>query len=159
MIVDATALPEQVTDDVIASAFRSAGQRCSALRLLCLQEDVADTMIAMIAGAARELAIGDPRDIGNPYWPGDRRRRQASLSPFEAIAASRKSGAALHYRRRNPANGAGKGAIMSRRIFSNSRKAADLDNPRYSGRFSMSCALRRPNSTACSMRSKPMASG
>ena len=42
MIVDATALPEQVTDDVIASAFRSAGQRCSALRLLCLQEDVAD---------------------------------------------------------------------------------------------------------------------
>ena len=42
MIVDATALPEQVIDDVIASAFRSAGQRCSALRLLCLQEDVAD---------------------------------------------------------------------------------------------------------------------
>ena len=63
MIVDATALPEQVTDDVITSAFRSAGQRCSALRLLCLQEDVADAMLAMIAGAARELAIGDPRDL------------------------------------------------------------------------------------------------
>ena len=45
MIVDATALPEQVTDDVITSAFRSAGQRCSALRLLCVQEDVADRMI------------------------------------------------------------------------------------------------------------------
>ena len=44
MIVDATALPEQVTDDVITSAFRSAGQRCSALRLLCVQEDVADRM-------------------------------------------------------------------------------------------------------------------
>ena len=42
MIVDATALPEQVTDDVVTSAFRSAGQRCSALRLLCVQEDVAD---------------------------------------------------------------------------------------------------------------------
>ena len=42
MIVDATALPEQVTDDVIASAFRSAGQRCSALRLLCVQDDIAD---------------------------------------------------------------------------------------------------------------------
>ena len=62
MIVDATALPEQVSDDVVASAFRSAGQRCSALRLLCLQEDVADKMIAMIAGAARELKIGDPRE-------------------------------------------------------------------------------------------------
>jgi RHH-type proline utilization regulon transcriptional repressor/proline dehydrogenase/delta 1-pyrroline-5-carboxylate dehydrogenase len=53
MIVDATALPEQVTDDVITSAFRSAGQRCSALRLLCVQEDVADQVITMIAGAAR----------------------------------------------------------------------------------------------------------
>lgn len=62
MIVDATALPEQVCDDVLASAFRSAGQRCSALRLLCVQEDVADKMIAMISGAAGELLIGDPRD-------------------------------------------------------------------------------------------------
>ncbi|MDB5602531.1 MAG: bifunctional proline dehydrogenase/L-glutamate gamma-semialdehyde dehydrogenase [Xanthobacteraceae bacterium] len=61
MIVDATALPEQVTDDVVMSAFRSAGQRCSALRLLCVQDDVADRMIEMIAGAARELKIGDPR--------------------------------------------------------------------------------------------------
>jgi RHH-type proline utilization regulon transcriptional repressor/proline dehydrogenase/delta 1-pyrroline-5-carboxylate dehydrogenase len=69
MIVDATALPEQVTDDVIASAFRSAGQRCSALRLLCLQEDVADRMIAMIAGAARELALGDPRDPATHVGP------------------------------------------------------------------------------------------
>ena len=48
MIVDATALPEQVIDDVITSAFRSAGQRCSALRLLCLQEDVADRMLEML---------------------------------------------------------------------------------------------------------------
>src|SRR5258707_943933 len=62
MIVDATALPEQVTDDVMASAFRSAGQRCSALRLLCVQEDVADRILAMVEGAARELALGDPRD-------------------------------------------------------------------------------------------------
>src|SRR4029434_3686956 len=51
MIADATALPEQVTDDVITSAFRSAGQRCSALRLLCLQEEVADRMLDMIVGA------------------------------------------------------------------------------------------------------------
>jgi len=61
MIVDATALPEQVTDDVIASAFRSAGQRCSALRLLCLQDDIAERVLDMVAGAARELALGDPR--------------------------------------------------------------------------------------------------
>jgi RHH-type proline utilization regulon transcriptional repressor/proline dehydrogenase/delta 1-pyrroline-5-carboxylate dehydrogenase len=61
MIVDATALPEQVTDDVVASAFRSAGQRCSALRMLCVQEDVADRIIEMVAGAARELKLGDPR--------------------------------------------------------------------------------------------------
>jgi len=62
MIVDATALPEQVADDVVMSAFRSAGQRCSALRLLFLQDDVADRMIEMIVGAARELKIGDPTD-------------------------------------------------------------------------------------------------
>ncbi|HEX3494721.1 MAG TPA: bifunctional proline dehydrogenase/L-glutamate gamma-semialdehyde dehydrogenase PutA, partial [Methylocella sp.] len=62
MIVDATALSEQVCDDVLASAFRSAGQRCSALRLLCIQEDVANKMIAMIVGAARELLVGDPCD-------------------------------------------------------------------------------------------------
>ena len=62
MIVDATALPEQVADDVVTSAFRSAGQRCSALRVLAVQDDVADRMIEMIVGAARELAIGDPRD-------------------------------------------------------------------------------------------------
>jgi RHH-type proline utilization regulon transcriptional repressor/proline dehydrogenase/delta 1-pyrroline-5-carboxylate dehydrogenase len=69
MIVDATALPEQVTDDVIASAFRSAGQRCSALRLLCVQEDVADRMIEMIAGAAKELSLGDPRDPATHVGP------------------------------------------------------------------------------------------
>jgi RHH-type proline utilization regulon transcriptional repressor/proline dehydrogenase/delta 1-pyrroline-5-carboxylate dehydrogenase len=69
MIVDATALPEQVTDDVVASSFRSAGQRCSALRLLCVQDDVADRMIDMIAGAARELALGDPRDPATHVGP------------------------------------------------------------------------------------------
>jgi len=69
MIVDATALPEQVADDVVTSAFRSAGQRCSALRLLFVQDDVADTMIAMIAGSARELRIGDPRDPATHVGP------------------------------------------------------------------------------------------
>jgi RHH-type proline utilization regulon transcriptional repressor/proline dehydrogenase/delta 1-pyrroline-5-carboxylate dehydrogenase len=69
MIVDATALPEQVTDDVVTSAFRSAGQRCSALRLLCVQEDVADTILEMIAGAARELTLGDPREPSTHVGP------------------------------------------------------------------------------------------
>jgi len=69
MIVDATALPEQVADDVVASAFRSAGQRCSALRLLCVQEEVAEPIVEMIAGAARELELGDPRDISTHVGP------------------------------------------------------------------------------------------
>ncbi len=63
MIVDATALPEQVSDDVVMSAFRSAGQRCSALRLLVVQDDVADKMIEMIEGATKELKLGDPRKL------------------------------------------------------------------------------------------------
>ncbi|MDB5572555.1 MAG: Bifunctional protein PutA, partial [Hyphomicrobiales bacterium] len=69
MIVDATALPEQVADDVLASAFRSAGQRCSALRLLCVQDDIADDLLATIIGAARELKVGDPRDLATHIGP------------------------------------------------------------------------------------------
>jgi len=68
MIVDSTALPEQVTRDVITSAFDSAGQRCSALRVLFLQDDVADRMLELILGAMDELKLGDPflldTDIG-----------------------------------------------------------------------------------------------
>jgi len=69
MIADATALPEQVADDVITSAFRSAGQRCSALRLLCLQQDVAERILTMVIGAARELKLGDPRDPSTHVGP------------------------------------------------------------------------------------------
>jgi RHH-type transcriptional regulator, proline utilization regulon repressor / proline dehydrogenase / delta 1-pyrroline-5-carboxylate dehydrogenase len=69
MIVDATALPEQVADDVVQSAFRSAGQRCSALRLLFVQEDVADRMLDMIEGAARELKMGDPMLLSTDIGP------------------------------------------------------------------------------------------
>lgn len=60
MLVDSTALPEQVVDAVIQSAFRSAGQRCSALRLLVVHEAIADHVIRMVQGAARELVAGDP---------------------------------------------------------------------------------------------------
>ncbi len=69
MVVDATALPEQVTDDVLTSAFRSAGQRCSALRLLCVQEDAAERMLTMIEGACAELRLGDPRDPATHVGP------------------------------------------------------------------------------------------
>src|SRR5262249_35138525 len=69
MIVDATALPEQVIDDVITSAFRSAGQRCSALRLLCLQDDIAERTLTMLVGAMRELTVGDPRHLATHVGP------------------------------------------------------------------------------------------
>jgi RHH-type proline utilization regulon transcriptional repressor/proline dehydrogenase/delta 1-pyrroline-5-carboxylate dehydrogenase len=69
MIVDSTALPEQVVDDVVSSAFMSAGQRCSALRLLFLQDDIADQVLEMIAGAMDELVIGDPADFRTDLGP------------------------------------------------------------------------------------------
>ncbi len=69
MIVDSSALPEQVTRDVVASAFQSAGQRCSALRVLYLQDDVADTMLAMIRGAFEALEIGDPELLTTDVGP------------------------------------------------------------------------------------------
>ena len=69
MIVDSTALPEQVVDDVISSGFQSAGQRCSALRVLFLQEDIADQVIAMLQGALAELHIGDPSYLTTDIGP------------------------------------------------------------------------------------------
>nr|WP_305956876.1 bifunctional proline dehydrogenase/L-glutamate gamma-semialdehyde dehydrogenase PutA [Aurantiacibacter sp. 219JJ12-13]MDP5260177.1 bifunctional proline dehydrogenase/L-glutamate gamma-semialdehyde dehydrogenase PutA [Aurantiacibacter sp. 219JJ12-13] len=69
MIVDSSALPEQVTRDVVASAFQSAGQRCSALRVLYLQEDVADEMLEMIKGAFKAQVIGDPANLSTDIGP------------------------------------------------------------------------------------------
>jgi RHH-type proline utilization regulon transcriptional repressor/proline dehydrogenase/delta 1-pyrroline-5-carboxylate dehydrogenase len=69
MIVDSTALPEQVVDDVVSSAFMSAGQRCSALRLLFLQEEIADSVLDMIVGAMDELKIGNPADFSVDVGP------------------------------------------------------------------------------------------
>lgn len=126
MIVDATALPEQVADDVVASAFRSAGQRCSALRLLCIQEDVADKMIAMIAGAARELKIGDPRDIGvhvGPVIDGD--AKAALLGHIELMRASEKSGVVTHFAGEIPPSTPKDGFYVVPHIFE-LRSAADL---------------------------------
>lgn len=69
MIVDSTALPEQVVRDVIISAFQSAGQRCSALRLLCLQDDIADQVLTMLEGAIDELRVGEPGKISTDVGP------------------------------------------------------------------------------------------
>ncbi len=69
MIVDSSALAEQVVGDVIASAFDSAGQRCSALRILCLQEDIAERTLTMLRGALAELEVGDPRRLSTDVGP------------------------------------------------------------------------------------------
>jgi RHH-type proline utilization regulon transcriptional repressor/proline dehydrogenase/delta 1-pyrroline-5-carboxylate dehydrogenase len=69
MIVDSSALPEQVTRDVISSAFQSAGQRCSACRVMFVQDEVADGMIAMIAGAMGALKVGDPSELTTDVGP------------------------------------------------------------------------------------------
>src|SRR5690554_468945 len=69
MIVDSTALPEQVVRDVLASSFQSAGQRCSALRMLYVQEDIADSLLEMLYGAMEELGIGDPWLLSTDVGP------------------------------------------------------------------------------------------
>ena len=69
MLVDSSALPEQVVDAVVHSAFRSAGQRCSALRLLCVHESIADKVIEMVQGAALELATGDAALLATDVGP------------------------------------------------------------------------------------------
>ena len=69
MIVDSSALPEQVVGDVIASAFDSAGQRCSALRILCVQDDIADRVLELLEGALDELVVGNPAQLSTDVGP------------------------------------------------------------------------------------------
>ncbi|GLK54583.1 RHH-type proline utilization regulon transcriptional repressor/proline dehydrogenase/delta 1-pyrroline-5-carboxylate dehydrogenase [Methylopila capsulata] len=96
LVADSSALLEQLTADVIASAFDSAGQRCSALRVLCLQEEIADRALAMLKGAMAELRVGPPdrlaTDVG-PVISADARER------IEAhVAAMRAAGRPVHRR-------------------------------------------------------------
>jgi len=79
MVVDSTALPEQVTVDVLASAFDSAGQRCSALRVLFLQDDIADRTLKMITGAMDEMKVGNPADYTTDIGPVIDRGAQETL--------------------------------------------------------------------------------
>ncbi len=69
LIADSSALPEQIVRDVVASAFNSAGQRCSALRVLFIQTDIADKVSEMLAGAMQELRIGNPADLASDVGP------------------------------------------------------------------------------------------
>ncbi len=121
MIVDATALPEQVTDDVVSSAFRSAGQRCSALRLLCLQDEVAEPMLAMIDGAAAELALGDPADPATDVGPVIDAEAKANLEKY--LAAMRKARwAKLRYAGATPRGALSRGTYVAPHIV-------ELDGP------------------------------
>ncbi|AXC51150.1 bifunctional proline dehydrogenase/L-glutamate gamma-semialdehyde dehydrogenase PutA [Paracoccus suum] len=102
MIVDSTALPEQVVRDVIASAFQSAGQRCSALRCLYLQEDVAPAVLAMLTGAMDQLRIGDPWDAATDVGPVIDAKARATILDY--VSAAEAEGRVLH-RLNAPAEG------------------------------------------------------
>ena len=86
MVVDSSALAEQVVGDAIASAFDSAGQRCSALRILCLQEDVAGRVLAMLKGALAELSVGNPGELATDVGPViSEEARQGIVAHIEAM--------------------------------------------------------------------------
>lgn len=96
LIVDSSALPEQVVQDVLSSAFDSAGQRCSALRVLFLQEDIADKTIKMLKGAMQELRVGVPDRLATDIGPViDREAQQNLLAHIERTKASAKAHFAL----------------------------------------------------------------
>ncbi len=131
MVVDSSALAEQVVGDVMSSAFDSAGQRCSALRILCLQDDVAGRMLKMLKGAMAELEVGDPRklsvDVGpvitaeagdaikthiEPMLQGTRLLRR---SPKRRLG--RRYSAPRHVRSRRPSSRSGKVADVEHEVF------------------------------------------
>ncbi len=94
LIVDSSALPEQVVQDVLSSAFDSAGQRCSALRVLCLQADIADKTLLMLKGAMQELQVGNPDRLSTDIGPViDAEAQQTLLRHIEQM---RDSGHATH---------------------------------------------------------------
>ncbi len=93
MIVDSTALPEQAVKDIVVSAFQSAGQRCSALRILFVQEDVAERFMRTLIGAMDELSIGDPWQLKHDIGPVISLDAQQSISDY--IAQARKDNRVL----------------------------------------------------------------
>ncbi|MBS0521888.1 MAG: bifunctional proline dehydrogenase/L-glutamate gamma-semialdehyde dehydrogenase PutA, partial [Proteobacteria bacterium] len=109
LVADSSALPEQLVSDAIVSAFDSAGQRCSALRVLCLQEDIADRVLPMLKGAMAELAVGNPdrllTDVG-PVITAEARQRL-----LDHIERLRARGHAVH-QAALPADGTGNGLFV-----------------------------------------------
>ena len=88
MIVDSTALPEQAVRDILASSFQSAGQRCSALRVLYVQRDVAGSLLKMLFGAMDELVLGDPKHLSTDVGPViDKAAADTILAHVEAARA------------------------------------------------------------------------
>lgn len=85
MIVDSSALPEQVVKDILSSAFYSAGQRCSALRVLLLQEDIADEVLRMLRGAMDTLIVGNPQDLETDIGPLIDAKAQASIESYKQL--------------------------------------------------------------------------
>jgi RHH-type proline utilization regulon transcriptional repressor/proline dehydrogenase/delta 1-pyrroline-5-carboxylate dehydrogenase len=141
MIVDSSALPEQVARDVMSSAFQSAGQRCSALRVLYLQDDVADSMLAMIRGAFEALVIGDPAELATDVGPVIDAEAKAALD--DHIAAMRKAGRRVWQRELPP--GCERGTFVARRSSRSIR--SPTSPPRTSARCSTSPASRRKTSS------------
>ncbi len=90
MIADSSALPEQVINDVIASAFNSAGQRCSALRILCVQKDIAPRIKTLLAGAMNEWVVGDPSRLDTDVGP------VIDRDAFDLLVAHRQQMAKAH---------------------------------------------------------------
>jgi RHH-type proline utilization regulon transcriptional repressor/proline dehydrogenase/delta 1-pyrroline-5-carboxylate dehydrogenase len=111
MIVDSTALPEQVVDDVIASGFQSAGQRCSALRVLFLQEEIADSVTEMLIGALQELSVGDPAFLATDIGPVIDKKALANL---QVHAEDMQHNATLLYECKVPAN---KGTFFAPKLY------------------------------------------
>jgi RHH-type proline utilization regulon transcriptional repressor/proline dehydrogenase/delta 1-pyrroline-5-carboxylate dehydrogenase len=111
MIVDSTALPEQVVDDVIASGFQSAGQRCSALRVLFLQEEIADSVNEMLIGALQELSVGDPAFLATDIGPVIDKKALANL---QAHAEDMQHNGTLLYECKVPAN---KGTFFAPKLY------------------------------------------
>ena len=114
MIVDSTALPEQVVDDVISSGFQSAGQRCSALRVLFIQEDVADGIIEMLVGALKELHVGDPSLLSTDIGPVIDEKALKNLNEHVEYL---KDKATLHYECNIPDNNENGAYFFAPRLY------------------------------------------
>ena len=110
MLVDSTALPEHVADAVVQSAFRSAGQRCSALRLLCVHEEIADHVVTMLRGAMKELVVGDTASLATDVGPLIDQEAFDGIHTHVERLGGHPAGAALPRPDSGPSDGRGRAA-------------------------------------------------